>query len=182
MKKYRTNVFLKDHYLESRHQKLYAILGERLYSFLDLFHQGQPNLSIGVFDDCDRIYLDMILGEQGLTIDTMDDFHHYKGTGRCEDADSLLKQMEGVAFVPSTVVRDDQAKAFCKKTREMIYRIFGTNIICLTEYKNPVAVLCKEYNQQFVVNCINDYHGPRAQVETFMNTPSGYIWVLSCGA
>lgn len=181
MKAYRTNIFIKDHYLEIRHHKLYSILGERLYSYLDMFKQGEPSISIGVFDDCDRTYLDMILGEQGLTIDTMDDFYHYKGTGKSADARSMLKEMQGPSPTTSVIVRDDKAKEFCKKTKEMIYRIFGTHIICVHDYKNPVAVICKEYNQEFVINCINHYHGPQAQVETFLNTPKGYVWVLSCG-
>lgn len=181
MKAYRTNVFLTDYYLEARHQKLYSILGERLYWFLDLFQQAHSNLNIGVFDDSDRIYLDMVLADQGLTIDTLDDFHHYKGGGKTDATRSLLKQMEGASFVEGKIIRDDQAKAFCKQTREMIYRIFGTHIVSLTDYKLPVAVLCKEYNVDFVTRCINHFHGPKAEIESFENTPFGYKWVLSGG-
>lgn len=165
-----------------RASKLKSILGSDVDEFVDLFKQGDPNMSLGVFDDGDRIYLEMMLAELGTSVSTLDHHEYYIEQRQDEKINALVRNIDQeVSALDNFDNELERAKAYCDRYKQMIYQMFGTHVMALEDVRNPVAVLCSEENKQFVLNCVAYYHGISAQVVRFLNTPEGFVWVVSPG-
>lgn len=165
-----------------RASKLKSLLGVDVDEFVDLFKQGDPNMSLGVFDDADRIYLEMMLAELGTTVSTLDHHEYYLAQSKDEKINALVRNIDQEVSALDRFDNElERAKAYCDRYKQMIYQMFGTHVMALEDSRNPVAVLCSEENKQFVLNCIAYHHGIRAQVDRFLNTPEGFVWVVSPG-